>query len=97
MTPLQAEMLTNTLAMIASIVAIDCLELSEDDPLIYQEAVAKECRKAFRSQLTSHKLVTQDPPKKQRKAAAQEPKPGAWVTWGSARSVRPIGRTENNT
>ena len=75
MTPLQAEMLSNTLAMIASIIAIDCLPLSDDDPLIYQEVIAKECRKAFRTQLTSHKLVTQDPPKKQRKANTQPPKP----------------------
>lgn len=73
MTPLQAEMLSNTLAMIASIVAIDCLPLSDDDPVIYQEVIAKECRKAFRAQLSSQKLVTKQPRPKQRTVGAKEP------------------------
>ena len=74
MTPLQAEMLSNSLAMIASIIAVESLSLSDDDPLIFQDNIATECRKAFRSQLTSTKLVTPQPRKKQRPAGAQEPK-----------------------
>lgn len=74
MTPLEAEMLSNALAMIASIVAVESLHISHDDPNLFQEIIAKECRKAFLSQLTSTKLVTPQPRPKQRPAGAQEPK-----------------------
>jgi len=63
MTPLQANMLSNTLAMIASIVAAEFVDVPNFDPHRFQQSVAKECRKCFLSQLTSFKLITPDPPK----------------------------------
>lgn len=74
MTPLQAEMLSSTLAMIASIVADEFLPDDQADRQIYQRNVASECRKAFLSQLTSFHLITPEPKPKQRRGGANERK-----------------------
>jgi len=63
MTPLQATMLANTLAMIAAVIANELVDAEHFDSRRFQESVAKECRKCFLSQLTSFRLITPDPPK----------------------------------
>jgi len=75
MTPLQADMLANTLAMIAGVISVETLLTDDDDPLRFQETIAKQCRKAFRTQLNSLHIVTPEPRPKQRPPSAQPPKP----------------------
>ena len=65
MTPLQAEMLAQSMALIGSVIALEFLDLENPDTVLWQTNIAKEMRKAFRAQLTSAKLVSNDrrPPK----------------------------------
>jgi len=63
MTPLQAEMLAQSMALIGSVIALEFLEFDNPDKLVaWQATIAKEMRKAFRAQLTSAKLVSNDRP-----------------------------------
>lgn len=62
MTPLQAEMLSQSMALIGSVIALEFLELEKFDPLTWQTNIAKEMRKAFRAQLTSARLVSNEKP-----------------------------------
>lgn len=61
MTPLQAEMLSQSMALVGSVIACELLDLDNYDPRLYQQNIAKEMRKAFRCQLTSSHLVSNDP------------------------------------
>ena len=55
-------MFAATLALTASIIADELLDLTNHDPHLFQQNVAKECRKAFRAQFTNLHMVTPDPP-----------------------------------
>lgn len=66
MTPLQAEMLSQSMALIGSVIALEFLDLENFDPLTWQTNIAREMRKAFRAQLTSARLVSHDKNPKQR-------------------------------
>jgi hypothetical protein len=75
MSPLQAEMLSQTIALLGSVIAVEMLpDDHEINTATYQESIAKELRKAARAQLTSLKLVSADPRPRQRPAAPQPPK-----------------------
>jgi len=83
MTPLQAEMLSQSMALVGSVIACEFLDLDNFSPYLYQQNIAKEMRKAFRSQLTSLHLVTADPkparrpPAPYRRRAHNEPSSSA--------------------
>lgn len=62
MTPLQAEMLASTLAMTASIIADEFLDVDRYDSHHFQQIVAKECLKSFRQCFRNVRLITPDPP-----------------------------------
>ncbi len=61
MTPLQGEMVANTMAMIASIIATELLDIEHYNAHQFQEGVARECRKVFRVQLENMRIITPDP------------------------------------
>lgn len=63
MTPLQAETLSATLAMYASIVVVDVLQTPIDDPRAFQQAVSKKCTTLFRQHIRSLHLIDDPDPK----------------------------------
>jgi len=71
MTPLQAEMLSQSMALVGSVIACELLDLDNFDPRLFQQNIAKEMRKAFRAQLTSLHLITNDPNPSQRRTGAR--------------------------
>ena len=71
MTPLQAEMLSQSMALVGSVIACELLDLDNYDPRLFQQNTAKEMRKAFRAQLTSLHLITNDPRPTQRRTGAR--------------------------
>lgn len=68
-------MLASTLALYASIVASEALESCKDDPHIFQEQVAKRCRKVFHTHLSQLKFITPDPEPRPVHSPLQEKKP----------------------
>ena len=75
MTPLQAEMLASTLALIASVIADEFHSHETSTDYLFQNSVAKECQKAFSSQLSSLKIITPQPRNPKPPTAANKPKP----------------------
>lgn len=53
MTPLQAEMLAQSMALIGSVIAHELLTDEAQDIRLWQANIAREMRKAFRAQLSS--------------------------------------------
>lgn len=75
MTPLQAEMLASSMALIASVIADEFHSDEGKTNYLFQNSVAKECQKAFRSQLSSLKIITPEPRTPKNPTGANERKP----------------------